>query len=99
MSKLVDKLVGKKSNAKVDDCASTTKECKPKSCKIYAVLNHDNTWNEELKKYIFVDPNNTAKVVVTDYTKVEFEESETYWRFTDALYSGVFDSLTMIRVQ
>lgn len=81
------------------DCAlCEAKAPERKQYKYDVVLNPDKTWNEEIKRYIFIDPFDTNKIVITEHKNIDFMESGYCWRMVDHLTDGIFSELKIKRI-
>lgn len=90
------KLLGKLKKAKaVKECKccdkSVKQDYKPNMYKVRVIL-PKTTWNEEIKKYIFVNPIN-RKALIVESQEVEFESTSEIWRFLDT--ANEFESITI----
>jgi hypothetical protein len=64
---------------------------------VRAILNKEKCWNEEIQKYVFVNPYDSNKVMIVSNQEVEFEPTPYLYRTTDRM--DYFDSITITTIK
>jgi hypothetical protein len=97
------KLLGKKlskANKPSESCDARISESPCKSDErtfhIYAVLD-EKCFNKELGRWLFINPED-GEIVVTESPNVEFIATGSLYRYTDNMYRGPFEIITVKRV-
>lgn len=64
------------------------------------VILSDKAWQEEIKRYVFIDPMSRFEVKISENKEVTFDYMNyDFWRLTDLLESGIFEQLTLRKIQ
>ena len=84
------------SEDKIANCCESEPTMQPtKLYKVKVTLNKEKTWNEDIKKFVFIGPGKKGEqILVVDHINVEWGPQPDTWYFIDKLRDGLFDSLT-----
>ena len=82
----------------IDACCSEPREAskasKPREYKVRFTLNREKTWNKDIQKFLFLNPNTLNDIVVSENQNIEMGPVNYMWRLNDMLTDGTIDSLT-----
>lgn len=67
---------------------------------IVTVILSDKAWQEEIKRYVFIDPMSRFEVKISENKEVTFDYiNYDFWRITDLLEAGIFEQITLRKIQ